>query len=181
MHMLNADLFDEKDKKIYQLSKIVEAYKKYDEEQKAYRHSLERENQDLRYRVEDLEAEMSEITDDSGIEELKKRYNKLIAESEKRLKEYTDLRNVYNRKIALLSIPGDLQKAIDELSDDQTKLLLNIASSKKQIKKLKARERRNRNMFYTFMSSFITKGHVDQEKIEELIEWLKKEHDTESE
>lgn len=173
--MLNTELLDEKDKRILQLENMIKSFKKYDEEQKAYRHSLEKENQDLRYRVDDVEAELSEISIDPSLQALQERYTKLI-EQQKRLTEEAKRQvSAYSRKIQLASNPELLQEIIDCLTTDQLKLCASVVELKKQNKAVRERERHIKLRLYEFMASCNAKGMIESEKIEELMKLLKSE------
>lgn len=171
--MLNTELLDEKDKRILQLENMIKSFKKYDEEQKAYRHSLEKENQDLRYRVDDLEAEMSEISKDPSLQALQDRYTKLV-EQQKRLTEDAKRQvSAYSRKIQLASHPELLQEIIDDLTTDQLKLGASVVELQKQNREVRERERHIKLRLHDYIASCNAKGMIESEKIEELMKLQK--------
>lgn len=171
--MLNEDFFDEKDKKILQLTSEINAYKKYDQEQKQYRFNLEKEIHNLQYQVDDLQAQLDALSNDLSLDAVKKLYEKKIEEHKKYAALAREEAAIYARKIAALAKSDAIIAILEECSNDQLKTLTTLISLRESNKKLTKTVKNLRDEFKTFINLIHTKGQIDSKRIDELIELLR--------
>lgn len=173
--MLNEDFFDDKDKKILQLTNTINAYKKYDQEQKEYRFELEKEIHNLRYQVDDLKAQLDAFCKDPSIEAIKKLYEKKMIEQMKYAALAKEQAAIYSRKINALSNSDAIVTIMNEYSSNQISIMNSLAIQRENNKKLTKTLKNLRKEFSTFVNLIHTKGQIDSKRIDELIEILKED------